>query len=179
MGKFDKTQAFSNRMRPCAHKLYKQIFKGCKIEELTKGKSVHILDKHFGVDSLIHLKNGAYITLQEKYRENCYLKFGDVTQEDKNAYKTRFESDGEWHKLAAQLYFNGCADKNESYFEKWVLLGILRYKIEVDLRGGLDQMGKLQFNKNHGAASFVGINLNKLGNCIILDSAHFNRFQNK
>lgn len=169
MGNFNnlETVKFQQKMRVAAANIYTEIFPGCCIEDLRDGDNVHVLDKSFGIDSLIRLSDGQFITLQEKYRNNYYLRFGDFTQEYKNAYGTDNESDGEWFNLTAQLYFYGWANKGNTVFEKWLIMDILRYKILMSRCGGIEKVGKPKDNDYHGRARFYTIDLNVLEPAIL------------
>lgn len=166
------TTRFQLAMRPVARALYAQLFPGCTVQDLREaGNKVHILDKHFGIDTLISLPDGQWFTVQEKYRQNKYVralslrvdrKCPDFTQEFKNADGTQYETPGEWFTLASQLYFYGWASEDNASFEKWVLLDIAKYKLLVEKSGGLDAMGKKFFNREHGRSSFYCIPVLKL-----------------
>jgi hypothetical protein len=164
------TVKFQQKMKPAALRIYRKIFPYCQIEDLReKGFKVHVLDKEFAIDALLHFTSGQWISIQEKYRDNSALTFGDFTQEFMNAVDTEYESPGEWFKLGAQLYFYGWANKNETDFEKWFLMDIAKYKILVDCAGGLDNIGKLRHNYKHGRASFYAIPVQKLISCFVVD----------
>jgi len=166
------TTKFQVKMRPAAEHVYQVIWPGSRIENLREnGVNVHTLDKHFAIDALLHLPSRQWISIQEKYRENYYLKWKDFTQEYKNACGTQYESEGEWAKLGAQLYFYGWANVAETDFEDWYLLDILKYKIIVERNGGIEKMGRLQHNKQHGKASFYGISFEKLKDAVFLSKA--------
>lgn len=169
------TEKFRVKMRPFALKIYNRIFPNSKLEDLREhGIKVHILDKEFGIDSLLHLPSNQWISVQEKYRKNEHLKrYGDFTQEYKNAYGTEHESDGEWFKLGAQLYFYAWANASETDFEKWIILDIAKYKLTVERQGGLDSVGKLMRNNFHGKSAFYGIPLEKISKAIILTNNNF------
>ena len=116
------------------------------------------------------MKSGQWISIQEKYRKNYFLKkHGDFTQEFMNAAGTEHESPGEWFKLGAQLYFYGWATNDESDFEKWFIMDIPRYKFVVESAGGLHKLGRLCQNKEHGKASFYSIPIKHLLNCFLCD----------
>ena len=136
-----------------------------------QGVNVHILDKEFGIDTLACFESGQWISIQEKYRSNRYLSdrrfrvsesCPDFTQEYKNAVGTDHECDGEWFHLGAQLYFYGWANESNSDFEKWALIDIAKYKLIVESRGGLNQLGQLRYNNFHGRASFYCIPITEL-----------------
>ena len=176
MGDFNQlsTVKFQQVMKPAAIAIYQKLFNGCQVEDLKEeGCNVHILDKEFGVDALIHLQAGQWISIQEKYRSNKYLRYGDFTMEYKNAVGTCYENDGEWFKLGAQLYFYGWANKDNTDFEKWALLDIVKIKQLVESAGGLDKIGVMKQNNFHGKASFFAIPIVKLESCFIADYRKF------
>lgn len=164
---FDRlsTMTFQQRMHPKALAIYQRLFPGCAIQDLREnGVNVHVLDKEFGIDSLIVMHSGQWVSLQEKYRKNRYLverqlqtkpPTPDFTQEIVNAKGTPYESPGEWFKLGAQLYFYGWANADETDFAKWVLIDIAKYKLIVENRGGIERLGKMKQNSAHGKAMFV------------------------
>lgn len=166
------TEKFRLRMRPHAETIYRSLWPGCAVEDLrAQGIDVHVLDQHFGIDTLVKLDSGQSLTLQEKYRQYKYLvtprlqvKPGvpDFTQEYMNAVGTEHEAEGEWFHLAAQLYFYGWAAEDESRFEKWALLDIARYKQLVEDAGGLPAIGQLIPNRTHGCATFYAIPIDRL-----------------
>lgn len=162
------TLSFQKKMQPAALKIYQTIFPDCKLQELkAEDGGVHPLDQHFAIDRVITLSSGVTFSLQEKYRQNYYLRFMDFTQEYKNAHGTTNETKGEWFKLYAQLYFYGWANKEETAFEKWILMDITKYKMVVEQAGGLDQIGQFNINEQYGGASFYGIPIIKLDKAIL------------
>lgn len=172
--KFDNlsTEQFRLKMQPAAESIYKELWPGCTVESLRdENKNVHVLDKHFGIDKIITLPSGQWITIQEKYRQNEFLintrfrvdeRCPDFTQEYMNGQGTIYESHGEWFHLGAQLYFYGWANKAETDFENWVLLDVAKYKLLVEQSGGLHRIGQMRQNRKHGSASFVCIPVLKL-----------------
>lgn len=157
-------------MKPAALKIYSKIFPDCELKDLReRGVRVHILDKEFGIDSLINLKSRQWISIQEKYRTYYYYKtFGaDFTQEYFNAVGTIYENPGEWFSLGAQIYFYGWADEKEENFFKWALIDIVKYKIIVEKAGGLEKFGKLQQNIKHGSSNFYSFPIKKIKNAFI------------
>jgi len=141
-------------LKTAAKRIYESIFPKCRIEDLReKGVKVHILDKEFGIDALLHMGSGQWFSIQEKYRDYPKWTFHDFTQEIKNGDGT----DGEWQKLGAQLYFYGWGDPKKSVFLEWFILDISRYKLIIERLGGITKAGKIQCNKYDGASIFVGI----------------------
>lgn len=166
-----ETVKFQEKLKPYVIEIYKKHFGDCEIEDLrSKGFKVHILDKEYAIDSLLKFKDGHFITIQEKYRDYSSLHFFDFTQEYKNAVGTNHESNGEWFKLAAQMYFYGWSKKDYSGFEEYVILDILKYKIIVEQFGGIEKIGIFNINKKHGKASFYGISIYKIRDAIIFAS---------
>ena len=176
------TERFRIKMRPAALAIYQQVFPGCEIQDLREqGVNVHVLDKEFGVDTLATMPSGQWLSIQEKYRRHACLvnpryqvrpPIPDFTQEFKNACGTAYESNGEWFKLGAQLYFYGWANTSETDFERWVLIDIAKYKLLVESAGGLDRLGRMQRNERHGRASFYAIPVNLLASAFIIPESY-------
>lgn len=162
-----ETVKFQQKVRPAAFEIYKNIWKGCEIVDLRKkGKDSKLLDKKYGIDLEIITVTGQKFTIQEKYRKNQFLKkdylqtappYPDFTQEFKNAAGTIYENKGEWFNLTSQLYFYGWTNVEETDFETWVILDVMKYKMVVEDYGGLDRIGQIHYNKKHGKASFYSI----------------------
>ncbi len=164
------TVQFQQKLKPAALRIYQMVFPGCEVEDLREeGARVHVLDKEFGIDSLINLPSSQWISLQEKYRNNWALQYLDFTQEYMNGVGTPHESPGEWFKLGAQLYFYGWANEAITTFEKWFLMDIAKYKMLVEQAGGLKRIGTLRQNNKHGRASFYAIPVNKITSCFVTD----------
>lgn len=166
------TEAFRRRMQPKADAIYRRLFPDCWVDRLNKkGSEPHILDQKFGIDAIIMLPLGPSITCQEKFREHYVLESRelrvdpecpDFTQEYMNAAGTKHQALGEWFKLAAELYFYGFANKQETDFECWFLMDTLKYKLIVMASGGLEEIGEQQVNRKHGRASFFAIPFTRL-----------------
>lgn len=177
---FNTDISFQAKMRPAARRIYDLVFPGCCIKDLREnGVKVHILDKEFGIDSLVEFPSMQWISLQEKYRRhdclvNLKLRIDpncpDFTQEYMNAEGTQYEAKGEWFKLGAQLYFYGWANESETGFEKWFIMDIAKYKLLVEQSGGLEKMGRKKNNRIHGRASFFAIPMDKLRQTFITES---------
>ena len=114
----------------------------------------------------MHTVTGQTFSVQEKYRQNSYLRFGDFTQEYMNGNGTK----GEWFHLNAQLYFYGWARDDCNGFEKWFVMDIMRYKMIVEDAGGLDQIGSKQVNRLHGSSVFYGIRLEHIAGAMLYKS---------
>jgi hypothetical protein len=155
-------------MRPAALRIYRKVFPGCDLKDhRTDGVGVHPLDREFGIDSRIEWETGEWLTVQEKYRRHEALRWSDFTQEFMNGAGTKHESPGEWFHLAAQLYFYGWARRDETDFEKWLILNITTYKLLVQGAGGLAAIGTKCQNDRHGRASFFAIKPERLWPALI------------
>lgn len=182
MNNFDTlpTVLFQTRMKAHAMAIYQSLFPGCRIEDLREnGCKVHVLDREFAIDSLLHLKSGQWLSIQEKYRNNEFLtdknlqthqNFPDFTQEITNATGTPNEGSGEWSKLAAQLYFYGWAKKDCSGFARWVVLDIPKYKLLVEEAGGIERFGNSYTNRTHGRATFIAFPIYRVSSCLLFGS---------
>lgn len=166
------TEQFRCKLRPYVVNVYRDLFKACTVQDLKRTNgNPHILDRMFGIDTVITLSSGATMTVQEKCRENLALTARhlrvesycpDFTQEYRNAAGTPHESDGEWFHLAAQLYFYGWATAQADGLAAWVLLDVLRYKLIVERAGGLGALGIKRNNTAHGRATFYAIPVERL-----------------
>ncbi len=143
-------------LKPAAARIYQSIFPKARIENLrAEGFKVHILDKEFGIDSLLHMQSGQWISIQEKYRSYPCWNYHDFTQEVENGDGT----EGEWSKLGAQFYFYGWGDPSSKFFLEWYIFDIVKYKLLIEQLGGIYQVGVLRQNNLHGKAKFIGIDL--------------------
>lgn len=168
-----ETVRFQQVMKPHAIRIYKRLFPGCELVDLREGGvKVHVLDQEFGIDALLTFPGNQWISIQEKYRDNCFLKYGDFTQEYKNADGTIHESHGEWFKLGAQLYFYGWANSDNSDFSKWVIIDIAKYKLIVNKLGGIEKAGEKRYNWKHGRASFYCIPLDTVQDAILFSNTN-------
>ncbi len=165
---YQRDRDFERNMRPAAQRVYEGIFSGCTVEFAQEDGRLRQLDESFGIDAVLRLKSGQIITAQQKFRRHENLsRFGDFTQEFRNAAGGPHEAEGEWFYLAAQLYFYGWANEDETDFAAWVLLDVVRYKLLIERRGGLEKVGRLRHNQAHGRASFYAIPLKTLEPAIL------------
>ena len=175
MDKFKRLNDFQLKMRPAALRVYRSVFGECSVEDLrsedTGSNEPHVLDRLFGIDSMLVFPSGVWVSLQEKYRHHAFLRYGDFTQEFKNAAGTVHENPGEWFHLGAQLYFYGWTNERETEFQRWVILDIAKYKVLVELSGGLSTIGSLRQNNEHGRASFYAIPIEHLRDAIMFSSS--------
>ncbi len=165
---YQRDREFEQKLRPAAQRIYEGIFDGCNVEFAQDDERLRQLDESFGIDAVLRLKSGQIITAQQKFRRHENLvRYGDFTQEFRNAAGREHEAKGEWFYLAAQLYFYAWANEDETDFAAWVLLDVVRYKLLVEGRGGLEKVGKLRHNQAHGRANFYAIPLETLKPAIL------------
>ena len=165
---YQQDREFEQRMRPAAQRVYQRLFSGCTVEFAGDDDRLRQLDESFGIDAVLRLRSGQIITAQQKFRRHQNLiNYGDFTQEFRNAAGSENEAEGEWFYLAAQLYFYGWANEDETDFAAWVLLDVMRYKLLIERRGGLEKVGRLRHNQAHGRASFYAIPLETLKPAIL------------
>jgi hypothetical protein len=165
------TEQMRVRLRPYAVEIYRRHLGAIEVNDLREdGIKVHVLDKEFGIDTLADLASGQWISIQEKYRSGDFLTryrvdptCPDFTQEYMNAVGTQHEAQGEWFKLAAQLYFYGWANPEQTGFAAWVILD----KLIVERAGSLGNLGVLKSNSAHGRATFYAIPIKRLAGAII------------
>lgn len=163
LGNFNdlETVKFQSKLNTRVVEIYNTLFdiKGIRDLRAKDSDQPHVLDQEFAIDKLIVLKSGHWISIQEKFRKNIFLtdpKYQvesgtpDFTQEYKNGNNTL----GEWFKLAAQIYFYGWANKEETDFEKFVIVDILKYKLLIEKLGGIEKCATKRKNFTHGGASF-------------------------
>lgn len=161
-----QTVKLQQQLKPAASRIYEKIFPNSHIEDLREdGFKVHILDKEFGIDALLKFDHGQWISIQEKYRNNNALRYGDFTQE----YMNGNDTEGEWFKLGAQLYFYGWGNLDNTDFEKWFIMDIAKYKLIIEKLGGIEKVGRLQKNYIHGSATFYSIPIKVIQSAFITD----------
>lgn len=129
--------AFNERMRPIADALYRTLMPSItNIKRFDKDKERFILDREFAIDIQFTLVNGMKMTGQEKFREfdewreqHGMSQRSDVTVELYNDPILKVK--GDWFNLASQFYFDGFVSKDETCFDRWVLLDWLQVILET------------------------------------------------
>jgi hypothetical protein len=151
-----KEKNFEEKMTPHINEIYNDLFKNkiSKIIRNTNGnqdKELLFMDKYLGIDTQIIFKDGSKITLQEKTRKYYYFqKYNDFTFEYYNDPKLKEQ--GEWFKLAAQLYFYGFSNEKETGYEKFYILDICKLRRFLTYRIGLKNLEKNYLHQNIGSA---------------------------
>ncbi len=172
-----ETVTFADKLKAAAKSIYKKIWPGCFITDLsTDNEAGHPLDVNQGIDLLLSTDNHV-ITIQEKYREHKFLVTPNVqisppnpdfTMEVTNAAGTRYEAPGEWDHLNAELYFYGWSNSTTTDFEKWVILEVKKLKEFVTNKGGWSKIGCPRNNRKHGKAAFYAVPITKLSPCFFM-----------
>ena len=156
-------KSFEEGMTKYIDEIYKNIFKSrlTKIYRSDRNKEndkkLLFMDIELSIDTHLTFTNGSVLTFQEKTRRNEYMKYNDFTFEYYNNPTTKDE--GEWFKLAAQLYFFGYANKNENGYDKYWILNIAKLKTRLMQHFTIDYLKKnfLRSNKPPAKANFFAI----------------------
>ena len=157
-------KAFEESMTPHIDEIYHKRFS--KLDTIKRSdrtaeadSKILFMDKELAIDTFLYFTDGTVLTLQEKTRRNFYLgKYGDIfTFEYYNDPHTKDE--GEWFKLAAQLYFYGFANEEQTGYTKYWLIDVpvLRSTLKNDV--GIETLEKkyLRQNKPPAKANFFAI----------------------
>lgn len=168
---------FNERMRPVADALYQTLIPDITdIKRFDKDKERLILDREFGIDIQFTFVNGMILTGQEKFREFSRKREGlglpqysDVTVELYNDPILKVK--GDWFTLASQFYFDGFASKDETRFERWILLDWLQIVLAT-IKGNISWRISGQ-SDGRAKASFKYTPFNSLpANCIIATNSN-------
>lgn len=147
------TVKFANGLRGAANAIYQEQLGAKFVDIHNYGDTGLLLDKALGLDGLLRFPSGNKLSVQEKFRDHDAIKYGDVTFEIRNGDGTQ----GEFDKLAAQLYFYGWATPDGTEFADWILLDVTKLKLEIEFLGGAVHVGMIHRNQTHGSAKFVSI----------------------
>ncbi len=140
------------RLRPYADEIYRIVF-GADID-ISRFDNNAILDREFAIDVQLRLRTGHILLGQEKFLSTIYKKFNSLTVE----YMQNESEQGDWFKLAPQIYFTGY--ECDRGFSPWVLVAWASLVVST-------LQGKVQWsdNKNkdgHARASFRYINIDDI-----------------
>lgn len=173
---------FEEKMTPCIDKVYAYLF-GNRLESITRSdraKSTNdkllFMDIHLSIDTHLRFKNGSVLTFQEKTRKNYFLKYNDFTFEYYN--DPIIKDEGEWFKLAAQLYFYGYANKDETGYDKFWILNVTKLRARLMQNYTIEEMEKKWLKNNHppAKANFFAIPFCVLEN---LEGVVLMKYENK
>src|SRR3990167_7071739 len=119
-----REKIFEEKMTPFIDEIYKKTFsKLCEIKRAKRADAddskIMFMDKELAIDTHLFFTDGTILTLQEKTLQHSKKKWNSFTFEYYNDPDTKKE--GEWFKLASQLYFFGYANNDETdYSEYWI-----------------------------------------------------------
>jgi len=161
---------FEEKMTSYIDEIYRNIFgkRLIKIYRSSRDKEsdgrLLFMDIELSIDTHLTFRNGSVLTFQEKTRKNNFLKYNDFTFEYYNDPETKEE--GEWFKLAAQLYFFGYANKGETGYDKYWIINIARLRTALMSKFSLSELEQkyLRFNKPPAKANFFAIPFDLLEN---------------
>ena len=153
---------FEEKMTPHIDAIYKNTFKGLdKIVRSSRDTDtdakIMMMDRELAIDTFLHFFDGTVITLQEKTRKNYFLRYDDFTFEYFNDPRTLDE--GEWFKLASQLYFYGFANVREDGYEKYYLVDVPKLRLFLKNKIGIERLERefLRHNKPPAIANFFAV----------------------
>lgn len=153
---------FEEKMTPYIDAIYEEHFKGRLLEiqrssrENSDSKTL-FMDIHLSIDTHLRFKDGTVLTFQEKTRRNLYSKFNEFTFEYYNDPKILDE--GEWFKLASQLYFYGYANEKEDGYSQYWILNVAKLRTGLMSKFDIKQLESrfLKHNKPPAKANFFAI----------------------
>jgi hypothetical protein len=162
-------KTFEEKMTPYIDQIYKQFF-GERLKEIKRNnrdnstEKLMFMDINLAIDTHLTFSNGSILTFQEKTRKNNYLKFNDFTFEYYNDPSTKDE--GEWFKLAAQIYFYGYANESETGYERYYILSVPKLRTKLLQNYTIKEMEEkfLRANRPPAKANFFAIPFSILEN---------------
>lgn len=147
---------FEEKMTPFIDNIYKDIFKE-KLVSIKRSsrnkendKKLLFMDINLAIDTHLTFNNGSIITFQEKTLRYSKISFNQFTFEYYNDPKIKDE--GEWFKLAAQMYFFGYANKNETGYEKYFILNVAKLRTALLNNFTIKQLEDNYLRKNPAPA---------------------------
>lgn len=154
---------FEEKMTKYIDEIYKKLFGNRLINiyrsERNKENNQKLLfmDIELAIDTHLTFLDKSILTFQEKTRRNNFLKFNDFTFEYYNDPKTKEQ--GEWFKLASQLYFYGYANKFENGYDKFWILNVVKLRTQLMNNYSLNQLESkyLRYNKFPAKSNFFAI----------------------
>lgn len=166
-----KEKDFEESMHPAINAVYTQLFKNKLVEiyrsdrSLEKNSKMLFMDIELAIDTHLTFIDGSVITFQEKsIKSELYYKYGECfTFEYYNDPKTKDE--GEWFKLAAQLYFYGIADVKTKTYCKYYIINIVKLRTGLMNKFTIKELESrkyLRYNPPPAKANFFAIPFNIL-----------------
>jgi hypothetical protein len=168
-------KAFEESMTPYIDRIYKGVFRNIQRihrsnRETEKDGKIIFMDKELAIDTFLYFQDGTVLTIQEKTRKKRILdKFGaDFTFE---YYNDPVKLDqGEWFKLAAQLYFYGYANENMNGYSKFWIIDIPKLRIHLKNNIGIELLERKYLKQNFppAKANFFAVPFELISNDCIL-----------
>ena len=172
---------FEESMTPHIDNIYRGLFSNLteikrSSRDTETDEKILFMDRHLAIDTFLYFKDGTLITFQEKTRKKSILDaYGaDFTFEYYNDPRTKDE--GEWFKLAAQLYFYGYANDNLSGYSRFWIVNIPKLRLFLKNKIGIQQLESryLKYNKPPAKANFFAIPFDIIADdCIMYDSTKY------
>lgn len=155
---------FEESMTPKIDDIYFSLFKNLEKvirsnRNTTTDQKILFADKELAIDTFLHFSDGTVLTFQEKSRRFKYLVDGydNFTFEYYNDPETKEE--GEWFKLASQLYFYGFTNKNQTGYIKFCIIDVVKLRLYLKNKIGIKELERRykRQNKKPNKASFFAI----------------------
>ncbi len=153
---------FEEKMRPLIDDIYRQIF-GSKLIAIARSvrdsdnERTLFMDIELAIDTHLTFADGSVLTFQEKTLKNSKKRYQSFTFEYYNDPKAKDR--GEWFKLAAQLYYFGYANAQETGYDQWLVLDIAKLRTEMMKGFTIKEIEKkyLRTNRKPSKANFFAI----------------------
>ena len=130
-----KDKDFDEGLTAKKDEIYRNLFKVDDIvrsdrKNFINGATSKILDEKLGIDCLIYLQSGGYITSQEKVLRYSKMHFLQLTIEyENNRIGSKY---GDWFHLASQIYFFGYATPDETNIAKYWIFDVCKLRLYLD-----------------------------------------------
>lgn len=168
---------FESRMEPHIDAIYRRIVPGYVGNWRYKAtRGAHPLDQHYGIDGYVRAGGGMMWTVQEKCRQfdprRAHMgqpQYRDYTLEFMNCPVS--QKRGEHFHLAAQWYFYGWANKDETAFDAWFFMNVPLFAAMCAEFGGAVSLSRALHGENkqnkpeNSRASFLTFPAVKLRSC--------------
>jgi len=169
MTEWNKDIELARKMMPFIDRIYGEIFNPQFIIRMSGAEIPHPLDQYFGIDGWIELKSGCIITFQETIRRyEAYKKYNDFTIEHWS--NVPLKRKGDWFHIAAEFYFYGYVNKEETMIIDWHIVRLFSLKLWVTENWSKFRK-RIEKNKKHSRADFLYFSWEELPKEFILKEA--------
>lgn len=148
---------FEENMQQHIDEIYRSVFTGlCGIERSTQesfdnNELAAIYDRDMAIDTILRFEDGSVLTMQEKSRKDIYRKYQEFTFE---YYSNRHVgNEGQWFKIASQLFFYGYANAEENGYTDWWIINLPVLRIYLTKHVGIDELKRRHYKTNSPANS--------------------------